>query len=161
MSIALVVNFFMRPPVPQVTRDFRNMIHQLPRYIAHHFISVQATLPQLMVNWWFGFRLDPLMKGIDCYLKVPLQSQTTNPNHSLSSKIKTARMELGKESKKTGVRMNPAEKTLTFKSNHPTMTGWVPKIHQFEPNIFQVKVGLRTSNFYLINLMIFTWMSNL
>ncbi len=42
------------------------------------------TYVMLMGNWWFGarwfgFQKDPLMKGI-CYLGVPLESQTTNPN---------------------------------------------------------------------------------
>ena len=35
---------------------------------------------QVMVNWWFGFLLDPLMKGIDCYIGAPrFESQTTRP----------------------------------------------------------------------------------
>ncbi len=36
---------------------------------------------QLMVNWWFGFLESPYER--DCYLglRVPLESQTINPNH--------------------------------------------------------------------------------
>ena len=35
---------------------------------------------QVMVNWWFGFLLDPLMKGIDCYKGAPrFESQTSGP----------------------------------------------------------------------------------
>ena len=35
---------------------------------------------QVMVNWWFGFLLDPLMKGIDCYIGAPrFESQTSGP----------------------------------------------------------------------------------
>ena len=42
-----------------------------------------------MVNWWFRLVVwipgIPLWKGLsNCYLGVPLESQTTNPNHQLT-----------------------------------------------------------------------------
>ena len=43
---------------------------------------------QLMVDWWFGarwFGFTGFPYERDCYLRVPLQSQTTNPNHQLTS----------------------------------------------------------------------------
>ena len=41
-----------------------------------------------MVNWWFGARWFGFLGTPyerDCYLEVPLESQTTNPNHHVAS----------------------------------------------------------------------------
>ena len=40
-------------------------------------VNVISALFQLMVNWWFGFRQDPLLKRI-VTLGVPAEAQTTN-----------------------------------------------------------------------------------
>ena len=37
---------------------------------------------QLMINWWFGFLGSAYER--DCHLGVPLESQTTNPNHQFT-----------------------------------------------------------------------------
>ena len=35
------------------------------------------------LGWWFGFLESPY--EMDCYLGVPLESQTTNPNQQLNA----------------------------------------------------------------------------
>ena len=102
------------------------------------FSGAMLVSGRVMVNWWFG--LVVWISGIpyerDCYLGAPLESQTTNPNHSLT-------ISWFKE-------LDRGVHTRMF---------WIPNVFVIECLLLHWKVFLQTNllRTYCIKILIWIW----